>query len=218
MNTESSKDQALQLVRRIDWRYLLPDSRLRNVAYFGLRDEPLMHALEQYCDSFSVHVHEGQHLHSDKHKTYDLVVVNSPQLIEVRKAVSTMKPGASLYWEVNRLSTLKYVHDEIMGSNISTRAKLESVGIILARLVRPNSYVAFAKTLGLKEVSIFWHRPDFNRCLEIVPLDNRRVLDYCFSRSQGAGLKNIKYRAGKLLLESGILKSVVPCFSLVAMR
>lgn len=213
-----SKDQALQLVRRIDWRYLLADSRLKHVAYLGLRDESLVHALERYSDSLTVHADAGQYLPPDKCNLYDLAVVNSPQLMEVRQAVSLIRPGASLYWEVSRLSTLKYVRDEIMGSNYSARAKLESVVTILARLASPDSYLDFARTLGLKDVSIFWHRPDFGRCLEIVPLDNKRMLDYCFSRNQGTVLKNIKYRAGKLLLESGILKCVVPCISLVATR
>jgi hypothetical protein len=218
MSRESSKDQDLQSVRRIDWRYLLPDSRLRNVAYLGLRDEPLIYALKLFSDSFSLYGQESQELEPNKRNTYDLVVVNSPQFMEVRQAASLMKPGTNLYWEVNRLRAMKYVRDEIMSRKYNARVKIESLYTTIANLVRLNPYVDFAKTLGLRDVSIFWHRPDFDRCLEIVPLDNRRALDYYFSRWHGTALKSIKYSAGKILLESGLLKNIVPCVSLVAMR
>jgi hypothetical protein len=83
------------LVRRLDWRFLLPDPRLRRVLYVGPADGPLPTALAQLCDRLWI----GD---SGRPPGVDLVVAERAGRSAVAGALSHLTAGGALYWELPR--------------------------------------------------------------------------------------------------------------------
>jgi hypothetical protein len=185
------KDQALQLVRRLDWRFLLPNPVLGDIAYIGSMGGTLPRALQQFSDMLTIVLPSD--LSSADVKcgcSYETVVLQSSAVAAVKDVKPLLAPGGYLYWEVERASGIDHVR----------------------------KYMKAARRMGFDDIQIYWHRPDFETCLEMIPLTNSRALRFAFARRQESTTKRLKFAAGRLLVTTGLLPRVVPCFSIVARK
>ncbi|MDQ2693993.1 MAG: hypothetical protein M3Z21_01195 [Pseudomonadota bacterium] len=89
--------QALQLSRRLDWRFLLPEPDFGQVLYVGADDPQLMAALES---SAAVQRLAGR---GGGQGRYDLVVAKGADFAAVGAALLALQPGGWLYWEAGRI-------------------------------------------------------------------------------------------------------------------
>ena len=89
--------EARQLVRRLDWRFLLPDPRLRRVAYLGPDGCLLARALEAFSDSLRVFAGDGP-----EREVTDVLVAHAARWSDIDAAAAGLVPGGMLYWEMAR--------------------------------------------------------------------------------------------------------------------
>ena len=183
------KDQALQLVRRLDWRFLLPNPVLGDIAYIGSMGGTLPRALQQFSDMLTMVLPSDLSSADVKFGcSYETVVLRSAAVAAVKVVKPLLAPGGYLYWEVERVSGVDHVR----------------------------KYTKAVRRLGFDDIQVNWHRPDFETCLEMIPLTNSRALRFAFARRQESTTKRLKFAAGRLLVTTGLLPRVVPCFSIVA--
>ena len=97
----ASDMDALGLARRLDWRFLLPDPRLEQVAYIGPLRGELRRALHRFTRSV---VENPDAASSAEH--FELVVVAAGYASMVSRAAALLKPGGHVYWEVDRSGSL----------------------------------------------------------------------------------------------------------------
>jgi hypothetical protein len=121
-------------------------------------------------------------------RLYELVVLRSRAVEAVAQAKPLVASDGYLYWEVERISGVGHVRD----------------------------YVKAVERLGFDDIQVSWHRPDFESCLEMIPLTDPVALRFAFSRHHEGVGKRLKFAAGRLLMTTGLLARAVPCFSIVA--
>jgi len=199
-----SSDALLQSIRRIDWRFLLPDPRLSDVVYLGLQRTSLIEALDLFSDSLTIIHHLPFRIPSTK--KYQTIVACSPTSEMLDLTTKLVCPGGSLYVEVyglwgsiNRWSKMREW----------LRSQRHGMGF-------PKDYLMYIQRLGFSDVKLFWHWPDFETCTKIIPLQDKEVIRYAL-KAAGSGLENrVKTRFVLELLTSGLLTWTVPCFSIIA--
>jgi hypothetical protein len=194
----------LELCRRLDWRMLFAQPSLRRVAYVGKAHGTLVEALKRFSESLTVfESSEESFAASQSNKAFDLLVLHMPAVRDVEMMRLLLKPGGSLYVELERpqRSIEKFYHFHRKDAGPKTE-----------------DYVAVLQRSGFSEIDTYWHRPNFETCLEIIPLDDRTALKHVFSRSS-AGLKNrMKFMAGRMVMRAGLLARNAPCVSIVARK
>lgn len=90
--------EALNVIRRLDWRFLLPDPALGKVVYLGAEASDLLTALR--ASGLAVTALTGQA--SDKAgASFDTAVMVNPSPREVALAAALLRPGGWLYAEVS---------------------------------------------------------------------------------------------------------------------
>jgi hypothetical protein len=190
-NPQGGKDQALQLVRRLDWRFLLPNPILGDVAYVGSMEGTLPNALQTFSELVTI-VLPSDSPRSDVEPgySYETVVLRSGGVAAVRKAKPLVAPGGYLYWEVERAARIDHVR----------------------------RYVKAVDQLGFDHIQVHWHRPDFETCLEMIPLTDSKALRFAFARCHESTAKRLKFAAGRVLMATGLLAHLVPCFSIIARK
>lgn len=182
-------DRDLQTARRLDWRYLLPDPRLHEVAYVGRPEGTLLEALEQFSKAVTVVRREtasGEGVPGE----FDVVVLRSRERSEVELASSVLQAGGYLYWEV--------------------------AGV--RRGPSRRSCVAWLKQLGYDQIELNWNRPSFENCLEIIPLGEPSAATFVLSRRYGGVRRRMVQLVGRVLAKLGMLKWLMPCQSIVARK
>jgi aminoglycoside phosphotransferase (APT) family kinase protein len=179
-------------MRRLDWRFLLPDPRLGSVAYLG-RPSPLLAALREAAPALSV---VGGRETAERARPSDLVVLREPAGTHLAEALRWLRPGGWLYLE----------------GRGGPGARLRG-----ARLGCPSQAASALRALGLRDLRAHWHWPDFERCAELVPLD-QDSLARALARRRVDGPARLKVALALRLAERGSLADWVPCFSLVARR
>lgn len=190
------RDQDLQLVRRVDWRFLLPDPRLRHLAYLGPKKGLLLQALQNFSEPFSIiSWSDLPDYRPSIHSGFDLAIVHSPKAVDLQGIHSILKDGGYLYWEIVR-------------TDIGQRWRLRHF----------RDYVASLTEMGFDNIHVSWHRPNFDSCLQIIPLDKKFALHYVFRRPRRDLAGQIQVAAGKFLVENDLLSRVVSCISLVARK
>ncbi len=183
----------LELSRRIDWRFLLPDPRLGTVACIGSVDEQFRDALLLSCQSivFFQSVEEN----AAPQARFDIVVLCNRDISQLDGAAALVRPGGYLYAEVSR--------------SFSSPATW--------RLL-PNRVESEFIRLGFSNCAAHWHYPGFIDCTTLVPIDDGASARYFFDQ-QGAGLRKLcKSAVGRLLLAIGLLPFVIGSFSIVGER
>jgi hypothetical protein len=186
---ETSPEAVLQASRRVDWRFLLPDPSLGQVAFIGKAQGSLPETLKM----FSVALTIADTSQRTPTMLYDVVVTVDPTVEMLECAVTWMRSGGWLYVEVHGPSLrgpLRFAHD----------------------------YVEALKQLCLEEVEAHWHWPDFESCTEIAPLDSETALLQVFARHRSGGPGRLKSALGRLLLRTRLLSRTVPCYSIVARK
>ena len=185
---QSFSDLDLQLSRRLDWRFLLANILLGDVAYIGEEKPFLVAALEKFSDRLII---VSQKTPEALPATFDLAVVTSTTGSDFEYASRILKGGGSIYVEMG-----------------STGVKARMAGLNVQR--------AALFAAGFHDVRTYWQRPSFEACREIVPLDDTPVLDYVLARQQADLAGKIKSMGARFATKTGLLPLIVPSISLIA--
>jgi hypothetical protein len=195
----------IHLARRVDWRFLLPDPRLGRVAYLGLYDRLHIDALRLFSDFFSIA--DGKRSIEASNDKFDTVVVTEPNCVGLSQATDLLKSGGYLYLESPGFfrRILRRPADVIRSS-------------IRDGLVFPEDYASILENSGFIEAKIHWHWPSFENCIKIIPLEEEEPTQYLYLYSRGSFKARIRAFLGRMLSWSGLMKRVVPHFSILARR
>ena len=203
--SDPGRDTRLHRARRLDWRFLLADPALGHVAVLGDDDPELVRALRAASGSLSL-LDLGWEFPPGQEPRFDLVVLRSCRVAHAARAAALVRPGGSLYWEIDRRLNLR-----------QPRAWLHCVRRGGARLGL-GAIRAVLERHGLRDIGFHWHRPDFTSAVEIIPLGDGAILDYVFGgrghRVRGRALRLL----GRLLHHAGVLERVVPFVSVAAAK
>lgn len=240
-------DHELQLARRIDWRFLLPEPYLRRVVYLGPETGDLPAALKHFSESLRLNAVE-------KNCSFDLVVLRLREASSLTKAEALLVPGGFLYWEMGPLpwtaswrnlkkrilrhlrrsvfttvygSETEWEHAETKENGFATGphqpqfstkgSRGKGAGLQENVLNLFHDHVAELERLGFGDIHINWQRPNFEACLEIIPM-NDAALDYAFSRPRSDLASQLKFAVGRVMMQTGLLAHLAPCFSLIARK
>lgn len=187
----SGADRRLAMSRRLDWRFLLPDGQLRNVAYLGSSRGTLLASLEMFSDTLTRLEPDASNVAD---RQFDVLVLEAPRRATLRRVRRLVRPGGCLYAEIPRLAA----------------------GRRPATFLPPASYAAAVRESGFLDVEIHWHWPDFERCTRMVPLGSSEGFSYLLSRGHADFGSLLKAAAGRFLLRSGMLGWCVPAVSIAA--
>lgn len=212
----SGRDSILQNIRRIDWRFLLPDPHLQRVALLGSSEGTLLKALKEFSDNLTIISSEDLRVDEENSQPdVDLVVLHSGRTSDLKRANSRLVKGGYVYWEIDRRSSLRSLREMISRHGwagfFQRRIWLDGLGLDHFR-----RYVTSLERLGFGSIRVYWHRPNFESCLEIIPMDDPVALNYVFSRSSGKISGRLKTAIGRSLMKNDVLGQLVPCLSLIA--
>jgi hypothetical protein len=189
-HVQSFSDLDLQLSRRLDWRFLLADTRLGNIAYIGKEKPFLVAGLEKFSDHLTI---VSPKTLEALPATFDLAVVTTTTGSAFECAARILKDGGSIYVETG-----------------STGVKAKLAGL--------NGHRATLLAAGFRDVGAYWHRPNFESCREIVPLDDTAALDYALSRQHADLAGKVKSTAARFATQAGLFRFIVPSISLIACK
>jgi hypothetical protein len=187
---QSFSDLDLQLSRRLDWRFLLGNTRLGNVAYIGREKPFLVAGLEKFSDRLTI---ISPKMLEAVPATFDLAVVTSTAGSNFEYASRILKHGGSVYVEAG-----------------STGVKAKLAGL------RGDRTALLAA--GFQDVRAHWQRPNFEACREIVPLNDPMTLDYVLSRQHADLAGKVKATAARFATKAGLLPLILPSISLIACK
>lgn len=179
-------------LRRVDWRFLLPlkDGVFRNLVLLGgsqnLAERLLLEGIAQ---EVSIELSENQ--------SADVVAVLSGAKIDLQQLIDCLRPGGTLYYEVDR---------RLPAFTISTPARL----------------VRIFGSIGLDPVGLYIAAPNFAHCRRFVPLDMPEAVDWYLSTLYRSGGPLQSLIELGLQLSSGfrsrLLASLVPCYAFIATK
>jgi len=194
-------DENLRLSRRLDWRFLLPQPDLLRVAYFGPAEVSLATALKKFSESFTPMTGSQTARDLNESGGFDIAVLRSPSLKDLERASILLKPGGGIYVEIESLwaATVRYQRNPLA-----------------ERFQSLKHYLTVLEQHGFVDIEAYWHRPSFERCVEIIPLHDRTTKEFVFSRSSSGLLSQIKFAAGRYTLKSNYLMRLLQSVSVVA--
>lgn len=194
------RDLQLQVSRRVDWRFLLPDVDLPPTAYIGREDRDLLQALELFAPRLTIlSPNKGlsASFHENGHGVFPLVVAKEPTVEELRHAARHVDDGGSVYVELSRR---KHSHR----GRRSVRSAVQAADELIRH--------------GLVAPRVHWHWPSFAACQEMVPLRDRAAAE-CALRRRGTGFASrCKTLLALGLLRAGVLERIVPAVSILMAR
>lgn len=180
---------------------------MRRVAYFGPANGTLPAALEHFSESF-------QNISSPKKAKFDLVVLCLRDVPDLEKAHNLLAPGGFLYWEMKPISLAvawrQLINGEAGADHTASKRWRWALNLFC-------NHIDALERLGFGDIQLHWQRPNFEACLEMIPL-NELALDYTFSRTRSDLASRLKFAAGRVMMQSGLLAHLAPCFSLVARK
>ncbi|NIR47296.1 hypothetical protein GWN42_09250 [candidate division KSB1 bacterium] len=206
---KSRHEHQLHAIRRLDWRFLLSNPKLDRVIYFGPKESSLQTVLQDFCGEVCVcttHVAEGD---SENQHSFDLAVVKSHDYRVIKAAYSKLKGGGHVYWEVDRTNWVP---------PIKRSGQMKSNGKMVTRGVGVQLHIQSVRQFGFKDVTAYWHRPDFENCLDIIPLNDRKALEYFLSGDRKDFKGRLKTSAGRFLKQTKLLKFVISSVSIVGRK
>ncbi len=244
-------DHELQLARRIDWRFLLPEPYLRRVVYLGPETGDLPAALKHFSESLRINA-------VAENGSFDLVVLRLREASCLAKADALLAPGGFLYWEMKPLpwtaslrnfkkrslrqlsrsistafygsgiewaaeemdeyDPAKMPHKPRFSTETENGSRGEGAGLQQNVLNLFRDHVATLEQLGFSDIQMHWQRPNFEACLEIIPMNASAALDYAFSRPRSDWASRLKFAAGRVMMQTGLLAHWAPCFSVIARK
>ena len=198
-NTPSSeRDRKLQLVRRLDWRFLLPEPRLGRALYLGPGNDSLVEALAEFSEHLTVlpAAHPSPSVRADG--WFDLAVVQAPRTAVLERAMSLLKDGGFLYCESHRTRW----RDAFRAADRQD----DCSGDPGARLWK----------LGFCDVESYCHYPNFEQCRQIISLTEPSVVELLLARS--GKVPFLTRKIARHAVSRGLLPRFLRCVSLVARK
>ncbi len=178
----------LHAVRRLDWRFLLPDPELDRVACLTPADSALVDALRQFAGVLRVAA--PAELHATD-APYDLVVAQAPDPAALDAAAGVLKRGGALYLELPRPWRI-------------------------AEAARRRDMDARLSARGFDRVHRFWLWPSAAAPTLVCPLDHAPSLRYAVRRRTSR--KPMRSFVARGLLRLRLLHWVLGDVSLLAYR
>ncbi|MFQ5638053.1 MAG: hypothetical protein ACE5IR_08665 [bacterium] len=182
------RNNQFHTIRRLDWRFLLPDPRLNRVIYFGPENDPLAAALKQFADFFQDGSCNGRR---EDPCDFDVAVLKTEKPLILERVHTVLKTGGYLYCEID-----------------SGQDGFPGITKQIERL----------KNAGFAKVWVYWHRPNFENCLDIVPLGEKQAIDHFFGQKRTDVKGRVKTAAGRLLSALGMLRLMISNLSFVACK
>jgi hypothetical protein len=201
-----SPDSVLDTVRRLDWRFLLPSPVLDRVAYLGLNRGELVKALRIFSDSLTILDEPTTRL--NRNEKYTLVVIENPDKEVLVNAGDLVDKRGSLYIEIHGL----------IGSIKRWPSTMRWMQLWKQGLGFPRGYRELLNRLGYSTINVYWHWPNFKACTRIMPLNDQNSIRYVIDQG-GSDIKSTLEKVlGVGMLKTGLLRWMVPYFSLIANR
>lgn len=211
INPDSPKDLLLQVSRRLDWRFLLPDPDLNCVAYLGPENDPLIDALLIFSGSLTQIKNMNVPI-IDSH-VFDLVVVKDPSIQTLKMCANLVKTGGHLYIEANGWSRLvnpyrfvKFILDLFHKNPGPTFHWF------------PTTCKAIIRRFGLYTVHTYWNWPNFESCTRIIGLDDTHAQTMAFSFQENGIQWLMKKALSRGILPPEWMQYYVPYFSVIARK
>ncbi|MBD3376189.1 hypothetical protein GF406_14225 [candidate division KSB1 bacterium] len=158
----------MDLLRRLDWRFMLPDLSLEHVVYFGDINTPLYQALHKVSKTMIINPTYYQEYEIPVKEPY-IVVLTEDKKLTVRKALSWVSGVNTLYWESD--------------------PKVAAITLLKNFLrIYPGHYkdrVKMLKTRHLQSADATLHWPSIKKCREFIPLDTPLVRNRFIKYSKG---------------------------------
>lgn len=191
---------AVQQLRRLDWRFLLPTPHLGRILFLGRPDSALLDALRVCGHDVASRPGGSPGVLSRAGVQYDVCVTQSAERADLTAAAASLAPGGWLYWELGRRGALS-------ASNARRADRFESGGSRRARRAMQEE--------GFRAISEWWHYPDFETCQSIIPLDGGAGVSH-FLRTRGAPVGTTL--AALVTIGRRWMRGFAPAVSFVAQR
>jgi aminoglycoside phosphotransferase len=189
----------LQLVRRLDWRFLLPAATLGRVAIAGRDLGELARALGASATSVTDLGRAAAAGTLVGEAGFDGIVLRGAPLAHAPAVRGLLRPGGWVYWEFEAWpAPLPRRRAAWSGVHSPARAR---------RLLA---------AAGFEAVMLHWHRPSFARCMDIVPLGERVLIDAVLGRASERRSKRAAAALAQVLQSAGWLERVLPAWSAIA--
>lgn len=189
----------MRLVRRLDWRFLLPDATLGRVAIAGRDTTELAPALGTFATSVADLGRAAAAGALRAGVDFDGVVLHGMPLAYAPAVLPLLRPGGWVYWEFE-----------------AWPAPLARGHATWADMRSPAKAQRLLAAAGFEAVTLHWHRPSFARCMDIVPLGERALLDAVLGRDSERHSKRAAAALARVLQRAGMLERVLPAWSAVA--
>jgi len=189
---EAPDETALRQARDADWRFLLPVYPVERVALLGQTAPRLIRGARRLARQAVLMPSIGQGGQPWEKESCDLVMCADGLKVEhLREAHVLLKPGGWVYWEIERARP---------GAGFALRRRLAGL-----------------RAHGFDSVNVYWHRPDFNNCVEIIPL-RPNTLEFVFSRATNGWGRKAAFAAGWFLSRHNLLVPLIRCLSISARK
>jgi hypothetical protein len=209
-NRDIDSATLLQASRRVDWRFLLPDPKLRAVAYFGPKQDTLIESLELFSERLDLFetpafVNDAADQNTN---LYDVVVAHAPDYKALEQAVGLLKPGGALYVEAQSPLWSGRWRRRGNSSFIFKQPRLWSAG----------HYMKALSAFGLGKMEAFGFWPNFEACTKIIPLDDPATpLQFYTPHQVRKAINNLlSFKFAQRVLHSQLFGYLTPYFAIVA--
>jgi hypothetical protein len=183
-------ESLLEASRLVDWRFLLPNPNLGQVAVTGNISASLRESLALFSESVSY----LEAPFDDSSLQVDLLVIRGSLDGDLARTLAVVKPNASVYIEFSvRLNRFPFHHP--LHSNIDV-----------------------LKAHGFENIQAHWHSPNFEGCKRLIPLDNPDALAYILNKSEKPITRRLTRSAVFTVHRSGLLIWGTRSLSLIAQR
>jgi len=209
--SDSPKDLLLQVSRRLDWRFLLPNPDLGNVAYLGPEDDSLVDALHLFCQTLT-QIKSSQ-LSSTELNNFDLVVIKNPSTQSLVTSAQLLKPGGYLFIETCGWSRIDKPRLYLKHCYEFLRRR-ESYG----QPWSPPHIKTVIRKLGFQTIHTYWHWPNFESCTRIIALDDTDSQILSFSIQENGIQLYLKKALSLGLFRPRWVQYWVPYFGIIARK
>ena len=178
----------LASIRRVDWRFLLPEGAFTTVAVVGTADEPVLDGLGQVAGTVIRVDGEGP----DDGAKADLVVTIAASRTVLDRALRRVPPGGLIY----------------AGAGPRRAAGRSSFREVTGAL----------RSAGFVDVHRSWHWPSEPAALEIVPIDDAGAVRLALDRRRSGRIARVKAAMAGVALRLHVLDRIVPGWSVIGRR
>jgi hypothetical protein len=203
-----SRDRSLQTIRRVDWRFLLPEAQLDRVVYLGPGEDRLLTTLQECARFVAVAPSAGDAREAGlREKSFDVAVLQSPDRRALAAAAALLRRGGWLYCELARPA--------LWDRSLLTRRRRASDG---DRVRGPAHARSVLGASGFRDVEAHWQYPDFERCGWIVPLGRASAGALFLTRVAPRLFPPPVAGVAGRVLRARLVAGLLPCVSVIARK